>query len=323
MEKLIDRFGRIIDTLRISITDRCNFRCLYCRSEDFKFSKRDNLLMYEEIIEIVKIFLNLGIQKIKITGGEPFLRKNFIFLLKEFSKFSKLEDLSITTNGFYLDDFSPEIKKTNFKRINVSLDTLKKEKFKFITGIDGLEKVIKGIEKVINEGLKLKINVVVLKNINDDEIFEFLKFGDFYNLTIRFIELMPVEKKFNWKDYFVSGKEILEKIKIIGNIEFIQKERYSSPNTLYFKIENYRGIYGIIPPLSNPFCNLCNRIRLNSKGEIFLCLCSEKSLNLRDMLRKGEKNIKEKIEKFVFEEKPEKHLLLYKNLPFFMCNIGG
>jgi len=323
MEKLIDRFGRIIDTLRISITDRCNFRCLYCRSEDFKFSKRDNLLMYEEIIEIVKIFLNLGIQKIKITGGEPFLRKNFIFLLKEFSKFSKLEDLSITTNGFYLDDFIPEIKKTNFKRINVSLDTLKKEKFKFITGIDGLEKVIKGIEKVINEGLKLKINVVVLKNINDDEIFEFLKFGDFYNLTIRFIELMPVEKKFNWKDYFVSGKEILEKIKIIGNIEFIQKERYSSPNTLYFKIENYRGIYGIIPPLSNPFCNLCNRIRLNSKGEIFLCLCSEKSLNLRDMLRKGEKNIKEKIEKFVFEEKPEKHLLLYKNLPFFMCNIGG
>ncbi len=323
MKKLVDKFGRKIDTLRISVTDRCNFNCLYCRSRDFKFSKRKEILSYEEIIEIVKIFLKLGIEKIRITGGEPLLRKNIIFLLNGISKFPQLQDLSITTNGFFLYDFISEIKKTNFKRINVSLDTLKKERFKFITGIDGFEKVMRGIEEGIREGLKIKINVVVLRNINDDEIFDFLKFGDFYNLIVRFIELMPTEKGLNWKDYFVSGKEILEKIKFAGNIEFVQKEKYFSPNTLYFKFENYSGTYGIISPLSSPFCNFCNRIRLNIKGELILCLNSEKILNLKDMLRKGEKNIEEKIKKFVIEEKPKGHILHYKKLPFFMCNIGG
>jgi len=323
MEKLVDRFGRKIDTLRISVTDRCNFSCLYCRSGDFKFSKREEILSYEEIIEIVKIFLKLGIEKIRITGGEPFLRKNIIFLLNKLSKFPQLCDLSITTNGFFLAEFISELKKTDFKRINVSLDTLKRERFKFITGVDGFEKVLRGIEKAIENDFKIKLNVVVLKNINDDEILDFLKFGDFYNLTIRFIELMPTEKKFNWNDYFVSGREIIEKIKFIGNIMFTKKERTFSPNTVYFKIENYGGTYGIISPLSNPFCNFCNRIRLNAKGELYLCLSSKKSLNLKDMLRKGEKNIEDRIKKFVFEEKPESHLLQFKNLPFFMCNIGG
>jgi len=323
MGKLLDRFGRKIDKLRISVTDRCNFNCLYCIPGDFNFSKREEILSYEEIIEIVKIFLNLGIEKIRITGGEPFLRKNIIFLLNEISKFKQLQDLSITTNGFYLCDFISEIKKTKFKRINVSLDTLKRERFKFITGIDGFEKVIKGIEKGIKEGLKIKINVVVLRNINDNEILDFLKFGDFYDLTVRFIELMPTERKFNWNEYFVSEREIIEKIKFAGNIRFIQKKRYFSPNTVYFKIGNYKGTYGIIPPLSSPFCKFCNRIRLNVKGELYLCLASEKNLNLKNMLRKGEKNIEERIKKFVFEEKPESHKLHYKNLPFFMCNIGG
>jgi len=323
MKKLVDKFGRKIDTLRISVTDRCNFNCLYCRSRDFKFSKRKEILSYEEIIEIVKIFLKLGIEKIRITGGEPLLRKNIIFLLNEVSKFSQLQDLSITTNGFYLSDFISEIKKTNFRRINISLDTLKRERFKFITGIDGFEKVIRGIEKGIREGLKIKINVVVLKNINDDEILDFLKFGDFYDLTIRFIELMPTEKKINWEKYFVSEEEILGRVKTFHKIKFISKDKYDSPNTKYFKVKNYKGTYGIISPLSSPFCHLCNRIRLNVKGEIILCINSEKILNLKDMLRKSEKNIEEKIKKFAIEEKPEGHILHHKNLPFFMCNIGG
>jgi len=323
MKKLVDRFGRKIDTLRISLTDRCNFNCLYCRPRDFKFSKREEILSYEEIIEIVKIFLKLGIEKIKITGGEPFLRKNIIFLLNEISKFPQLCDLSITTNGFFLTDIIQELKKTNFKRINVSLDTLKRERFKFITGVDGFEKVLRGIEKAIENDFKIKLNVVVLKNINDDEILDFLKFGDFYNLTIRFIELMPTEKKLNWEKYFVPEEEILAKIKTFYKIKFVREGKYDSPNTKYFKIKNYKGTYGIISPVSSPFCHLCNRIRLNVKGELILCLNSVKILNLKDILRKGEKNIEDRIKKFVFEEKPESHLLQFKNLPFFMCNIGG
>jgi cyclic pyranopterin phosphate synthase len=327
MQKLVDRYGRIIDTLRVSITDRCNFKCLYCNPEKIKFVKKNNLLNYEEIIEIIKIFLNLGIKKIKITGGEPFLRKNFIFLLNEISKLTEFEDMSITTNGFLLYDFIPEIKKTNFKRINISLNTIEKEKYKFITGIDGLEKVIKGIEKGVKEDLKLKINVVVIRGINDNEIFELIKFGEFYNITVRFIELMPAfyQKCFLWKNYFISGENIFEKIKEIGKVELIEREKNFSPNTLYFKIEGYKGSYGIITPLSKPFCHLCNRIRLTAEGSLLLCIASNIKLNLNNMIR-NESNyhsIEKKIKYFIFEQKPLKHNLMTQKLPYPMCNIGG
>ncbi|MGC8977290.1 MAG: GTP 3',8-cyclase MoaA [Candidatus Ratteibacteria bacterium] len=320
---MIDRFGRVIDTLRISVTDRCNFKCLYCWLENIFFNKKEEILKLEEILDIVKIFLNLGVKKIKITGGEPFLRRNISFILNEISKLKEIEDISITTNGFFLSEFISEIKKTKIKRINVSLDTLDREKFKFIAGIDGFEKVIDGIEKAVEDGFKLKINVVLLKGINDDEIFEFLKFGDFYKIAVRFIELMPTENKFLWEKYFISGKEVIRMIEGKYNIKFIEREKNFSPNTIYFKVENYKGIYGIITPLSRPFCNMCNRIRLTTDGRLFLCLSSEKNLDLRYIIRKDRKFIEEKIMEFIYNEKPERHNMVKEKLPFLMCKIGG
>jgi cyclic pyranopterin phosphate synthase len=327
MEKLIDRFGRRIDTLRISVTDKCNFKCLYCYSDKIVFSNKDDLLTYEEIVYLVKIFSDLGIKKIKITGGEPFLRKDLVFLLHQLSNFSYLEDLSLTTNGYLLYDFISEIKKTRFKRINISLDTLKKEKFKFITGNDSFDKVIKSIEKSVSEGLKIKINVVLLRGINDDEVFDFIKFGEFYDIIVRFIELMPSshQRKELWENYFISSDEIIEKIKKeIGLIKYIEKENVFSPNTTYFKINGYKGIYGIISPLSKPFCSLCNRLRLTSDGVLFLCLSSLKGLDLKTVVRRNNKYaIKEKIRNFVFKEKPRKHCFSNKKIRFSMCKIGG
>lgn len=304
-----DRFGRKIDTLRISVTDRCNFGCLYC-SGAFNKVRKEEILSFEEIIEIVKIFSNLGIEKIKITGGEPLIRKNITYLIGKISKIKGISDVSLTTNGFYLSEKMDEILNSGIKRINISLDTLKRDRFKIITGIDGLYRVLEGID-ISRKYLKIKLNVVLMKNLNLDEIFDFIEFSKERDLILRFIEIMPVYKNLNfWKNNFVSYKEVIERLGNLKEVRFLSEKG----NTKYFLFDDF--VFGFITSVSEPFCYNCNKLRIDARGNLFLCLYGRPVLNLKMIERKG---IEKTLEKIIYL-KPKKRENL--NLPL-MNVVGG
>lgn len=272
-----DKFGRKIEVLRISITDKCNFSCLHCSREFNKLEKK-YILSFEEIINIVKIFTNIGIRKIKITGGEPLIRKDVYYLLKEISNIQGIEEISLTTNGFYLFENIEKIRNAGVKRINISLNTLNEEKFKKITGIECLER----IKKVIKESSKffhpVKVNVVVMKSINFDEIIDFFNFSIENNVYLKFIELMPVYKNISfWRENFVSYrtiKNILEKYTLLYQVD--ENKRVKSYRSFKDSI-----LIEFVSPVSEPFCKKCNRLRIDCKGNLFFCLYGKPVLNLR------------------------------------------
>lgn len=295
-----DRFGRNITYLRISVTDLCNLRCKYCMPESgVKSLCHSDILSIEEIVEIVKVASKNGIKKIRLTGGEPLVRRGFINLCKQISEINEIEDIAITTNGVYLKSMADELFENKVRRINFSLDTLVKEKYNDITRRNDFDKTMESLFYAIKKGFKVKINVVLIGGFNDDEIEDFVNLANKYDLEVRFIELMQIGETANWsKDKFVSNKIVLEKV---PKLEF---DGVSGVAKIY-KIKGQKGRIGLISPISCSFCEDCNRIRLTSDGKLKPCLHSKDEINLKGL--SGEE-LEEVFKRGIFE-KPEKHHL--------------
>jgi cyclic pyranopterin phosphate synthase len=325
---LIDNFGRKIDYLRISVTDRCNLRCIYCMPETGILNKpRQDLLTFEEILRIVKAAVSLGINKIRLTGGEPLIRKDIVNLIKSLSEIQAIEDISLTTNGILLNKFAFELKKAGVKRLNISLDSLDEDRYKFITRLGNLKHVKEGITKSLIAGFfPIKVNVLLLEGINDSEIRDFLRLSRETFVHIRFLELMPIGNNDFYKQYnSISYDKIMKICCRFGSIE--QINIYGSGPAKTFRFKDALGTFGFIAPISNKFCSSCNRLRLTSDGFLKGCLHSDLKINLRDSLRTGisETELIQLIKLAVYT-KPKEHSLDKNELQFseyLMCQIGG
>ncbi len=300
---LLDGHGRKVNYLRVSVTERCNFRCLYCMPEKpFSWVPQENLLSYEEMFEFIKVGIDEGIDKIRITGGEPLLRHGLDSFIKMISDYKSDIDLAITTNGFLLEETAQSLKDAGLKRLNISLDSLKPEVAEQISQKDILEKVMRGIDKAQEVGLKIKINCVPLKGINDGEIIDLLEHCRDKGYEIRFIEFM--ENSHAKVKQGLNSQEIQDIIKEKYNFTKTVRED-SSPSQSYLLEDGYK--FGIIEPHLDDFCKDCNRIRLTAEGFLIPCLYFEDALSIRDAIK--EKDIKKaaNILKDVLKNKPEKN----------------
>ena len=338
MNKLIDNFGREISYLRVSITDRCNYRCIYCQSEkEFEFIPHQEILRFEEIVEIVQEAVNLGITKVRITGGEPLTRKGVVDFIKKLREIKKLEDISLTTNGFFLSEYAEKLKDAGLNRVNISLDSLQEERYKKITRGGSLEKALKGINSALKAGLlPIKINTVLIRGINDDEVEDFVRLTLGRPLNIRFIEFMPSgeELKDNYRDKFISVLEIKKSLAEKYSFKPVDINSGNGP-AKYYQIKGGQGTIGFITALSQHFCETCNRIRLTSEGKLRPCLFSNKEIDIKKVIRKlvidkDERFLRKEIIRNKLKEavklKPEGHKLNIKNqenLSFHMSRIGG
>jgi len=286
--KLIDPCNRKLNYLRISITDRCNLRCIYCVPYGFipKLPHKE-ILSYEEILHIVRISVGLGISKVRITGGEPLVRKGVYGFLKRLTKIEGLLDISLTTNGVFLKDNINKIKSAGIKRINISLDTLNRKKYRKITGYDFFDQVWEGIELAHKMGFDpVKLNVVPLKGINDDELTDIAALSIDYPFHIRFIEYMPMGTNQMESDHHLLFPEIKKRIDQFGKLIPVEKDMNDGPAER-FKFESAKGEIGFIRPISQHFCSTCNRLRLTASGQLRPCLMSDVQVDLKTPLRKG------------------------------------
>lgn len=316
-----DSFGRNINYLRISITDLCNLRCKYCMPEEgIQKECHSNILSLEDFYKISKVMVDLGINKIRITGGEPLIKRDIVSLIEKISKLNGIKEIALTTNGILLGKYAEELKQAGLTRVNISIDTLDEEKYSEITRGGKLTDVLKGIEKAKKVGLTpIKLNVVLMGGFNVNEIGNFVELTRNEKMDIRFIELMPIGEALKIKNVFrVDGNTILEKVPELREVE---REDRSSP-AKYFKLENGVGKVGIIEPVSCKFCKDCNRIRLTSTGKLKLCLHSEDEIDLKPYL-----DSEEKLKKVITESikiKPEEHLLEEgQYVQKSMSKIGG
>lgn len=336
MNKLIDNFGREISYLRVSITDRCNYRCIYCKPEEqFEFIPHEEILRYEEIVEIIEESVNLGVTKVRITGGEPLARKGVVDFIKKLREIKKLEDISLTTNGFFLSEYAEKLKDAGLNRVNISLDSLQEEKYKKITRGGSLEKALKGIDSALKAGLlPIKINTVLIRGINYDEVEDFVRLTLGRSLNIRFIEFMPSGEvlKDNYRDKFISVLEIKESLAEKYSFKPIDINSGNGP-AKYYQIKDGQGTIGFITALSQHFCKTCNRIRLTSEGKLRPCLFSNMEVDIKQAIRNAktdDKIIRSKIIRNNILEaisiKTEGHKLNEKfsnRDSFKMSKIGG
>lgn len=281
---MIDKYKRNIDYVRISVTDKCNLRCSYCMpSEGIQCMRHEEILEFEEIFRLVKVLSKLGIKKVKLTGGEPLVRKDFIKLVSMIKSIDEIESISITTNGVLLSDMAKELKTAGVDSINISIDTLDGDTFKRITRVDAFERVKKGFEAAISEGFNVKLNCVLTKEFNVDEMLKIAELAKRYPVSVRFIELMPIGCG---KEYTgVSNEEVYEKLtKAFGQGKASEKQLGNGPAN-YVDFEGFKGSIGFISPMSHKFCGDCNRIRITADGRIKLCLHYNDSLDIKSVLR--------------------------------------
>ena len=312
MKQLIDPFNRNITYLRVSVTDHCNYRCHYCRDEDhITDTTRNEILSYEEIAKIVRLFSELGVTKVRLTGGEPLLRKDILSLAVMLGNISTINDIPISTNAHLLAPIASQLKSAGINRANISIDSLDKERFNQITRGGDLDKVIQGIDAAIESGMgPIKLNMVVMRGINDDEIEAMVDFAIERKLDIRFIETMPIGMAgIDAVDHHYSEADILKRIHahFPDRLIAIKSKQTAGPAKGYL-IENTHSSVGTISAVSNNFCSSCNRVRLTAKGRLILCLGQKNSVSLRDALRLGmnDDDIKTMIINAV-NHKPEKH----------------
>ncbi|MCH9048195.1 MAG: GTP 3',8-cyclase MoaA [Proteobacteria bacterium] len=285
-EKLVDRFGRTVNYVRISVTDRCDFRCVYCMDEEMKFLPRAQLLTLEELATISRAFIELGVDKIRITGGEPLIRRNVIKLFQDVGQLPGLRELVITTNGSQLPKLAQQLKDAGVKRINISLDSLNAEKFKRITRTGKLEDVLAGLQAAMDVGFeRIKLNTVILKNRNDDEIIDLVQFAIDRNIDISFIEEMPlgIIGDHDRAEVYYSSDQIRTDIE--KSMTLIPTTESTGGPAKYYKIPNTETRVGFISPHSHNFCDQCNRVRLTCEGRLLLCLGQEHSVDLRRVVR--------------------------------------
>lgn len=284
---LTDDHGRTVNYLRVSITDRCNLRCMYCWSADgMQFIPHENIITYEEIARLVDLSVEMGVSKVRLTGGEPFARRNFLGLIEMLlSKHPDL-DLRFTTNATLMNGKAKALADLGVRHINISLDTFDRNKFQSITGRDMLHNVTRSIDECLASGLGVKINTVALKGVNDDELPVFVDFAKNNPVDVRFIEFMPMGSCSTWNESnFWSADDIFEEAEKLAVLTKLEKgERRSGPAKL-FGIEGGKGRLGFITPISNHFCSSCNRLRITANGKLRTCLFSDSEIDLRTMLR--------------------------------------
>ena len=282
---LVDGFGRVHRDLRISVTDRCNFRCTYCMpAEGLDWMAREDLLTYEELTRVARVCIErFGFDGIRLTGGEPTVRANLPVLIEQLSSLGV--DLSLTTNGTTLTNLAPALVSAGLERINISLDSLKRERFEQITRRDELDKVLEGIDAAVSAGLApVKINCVVMRGVNDDEIVDFARFGRERGVTVRFIEFMPLDAQGEWtNEQVVTKAEIVAAIGDVFPLEPVA-ERESDPAARWRYVDG-GGEFGVIPSVTEAFCESCDRVRLTADGMLRHCLFATRELDLRTLLR--------------------------------------
>jgi len=296
IEQSLDKLHRHINYLRLSVTDRCNLRCMYCMPEEgIPFLPHRDILTYEEMLRLVKISTRCGIRKVRLTGGEPLARKGFINFLERLSDIDALDEITLTTNAVLLKEYAADIMDCGICRINISLDSLKPERFFHITGRDQFDRVWEGIQEAERMGFNpIKINVVAIKGVNDDEILDFARLTREKPYHVRFIELMPVGKENMWSvDKFISTEEIFERIQTLGALKPVLSSPLDGPADR-FVLEGGKGEIGFIGALSQHFCDSCNRLRLTAEGQLRSCLFSERSclfsdqeIDMKTPLREG------------------------------------
>jgi cyclic pyranopterin phosphate synthase len=286
---LKDSYGRQIRDLRVSLTDRCNFRCFYCLPHgEPPVAPKEQMLSYEEIEYVSEIFVSLGIEKIRLTGGEPMMRRDIEIIISKLSALKPhLHDLALTTNGYFLPGRAESLKDAGLDRITISIDSLKRDVFKRMTGVDVLDRVLEGIEAAKQARLTpIKINAVIVRGHNEDEVADFAAFAREHDVKMRFIEFMPLDSGHDWsREMVVSGREIRERIEERFPLVPVKVSRGSETSSRYRFADNAPGEIGVIAPVTEPFCGACSRIRLTADGQIRTCLFSTVEHSLRDVVR--------------------------------------
>lgn len=324
-----DQFDREINYLRLSVVDRCNLRCLYCMpAHGAGFEPWQDLLSYEEIARVVRIFADLGIRKIRLTGGEPLVRRDLPQLVSMIRQIPEIKELALSTNGVFLKGMAAELKKAGVDRVNISLDTLHRQKFQEIARMDKLYDVLEGIDEAMKEGIQpVKLNTVLLRGVNDGEILDLVRFAVSKKISIRFIELMPTDKSVQAdpQKHFFSTQEA--KAEVEKEFKLIPLDAYFSSPAQNFQISGTDSHVGFISPISNFFCARCNRLRIKANGMLKTCLHGKEDMDLKTLLRSGipDEDLKAMVRGVVYI-RPEQHTLNDSSVAhndFQMSHIGG
>ncbi len=323
---LVDSFGRKINYLRLSVTDRCNFRCLYCMPADgVNKVCHHEILSYEELLLLARTVVPLGIEKIRVTGGEPLVRSGIVPFLKKLSEIPELRQLVLTTNASLLEGMAVDLKDAGVQRLNISLDSLCPENFSEITRGADLSKVLAGIRRAEEVGFPIKINVVAMRGLNDHEFLDFAALTIDKPYAIRFIEYMPTQQDTTWESRVISGEDILARIAAKYTLQPVVRGEMAGPSRDY-KIAGALGTVGVITPVSGHFCHDCNRIRVTSQGMVKNCLFADNEVDLKPLLRSGDVPALQEILRKIVTEKPGKYLISKKeqsHQPFSMSKVGG
>ncbi len=310
-------FSRTISYLRLSLTDRCNLRCLYCMPEDreegLQMLQHSDLLSYEELLRVINVAVDMGMNKLRLTGGEPLVRRGVMDFITALSAIQGLDEIRLTTNGVLLQEKAAGLYDAGIRKLNISLDTMRPERFKQITGVDLFQQVWQGIETAEKLGFEIKLNVVAMKGINDDEFIDFARLALEKTYQVRFIEFMPVGTNSTWdKRYYIPSSELQELIGTVGKLEVLPGCRMDGPAKVYSLTDGdgARGRVGFISPISHHFCDTCNRLRLTSAGTLRACLLHDREADLKTLLRSGgsDQEIRTLIKQTILD-KPKGHTL--------------
>ncbi|MDQ5837375.1 MAG: GTP 3',8-cyclase MoaA [Acidobacteriota bacterium] len=328
---LKDSYGRAIRDLRVSVTDRCNFRCFYClpHGSPEETAPKADLLTYEEIEFATEVFVSLGVEKVRLTGGEPMLRRDIETLVSKLARVPGLKDLALTTNGFNLSERAAGLKAAGLTRVTVSLDSLRRAAFQEITGVDMLARVLEGIRAAQRVGLTpVKVNAVVVRGHNDTEVADMAAFAREHDIVMRFIEYMPLDSGHGWsRERVVSGAEVRAAINERFLLVAKKGERGSETATRYRFADGAPGEIGIIAPVTEPFCGACSRVRLTADGQVRTCLFSKVEHSLRDVIRRGatRAEVAEYIESVVMQKEPRHYIneTYFEQPARTMSLIGG
>jgi cyclic pyranopterin phosphate synthase len=305
LSPLVDRKGRVATKLRVSVTDRCNFACLFCMPEKDKIQwiKQSEILDFAEIERVVRVLAGLGVSRVRITGGEPLLRSHVELLVKDLVAVDGIQSVDMTTNGWFLEEKARVLKESGLRGVTVSLHSLRKDRFEKISGANAFEKVLKGIDEAIEVGLSpVKLNSVAIKGYNDDEIPDLVEFARSKGVALRFIEFMPLDGRDVWTpDMMMSGKEILQRVSESYTLSPLGRGKGETSSSWAL---DGKGELGLITPMSEPFCDDCDRIRLTSDGKLLSCLFDVEYHDLRHLLRDGgtDQDIAEAVRKAVWKK---------------------
>lgn len=325
---LVDKFGRRVDYIRLSVTDRCDFRCVYCMTEDMTFLPRAQILSLEELYQVARAFTELGVKKIRLTGGEPMVRSDVMSLINRLGKLPGLEELLLTTNGAQLDKYAGPLKEAGLSRINISIDSLDAERFRRISRVGKLEKVLAGIDAARRAGFdRIKLNSVIMRGYNEDEVIPLTDYALSRDIDIAFIEEMPLgeasdhsREETTCSNEWVRG-QIEQKYRLLDSAE-----KTAGPSR-YVQVIGKKSRIGFISPVSHNFCEDCNRVRVTVEGRLLLCLGNEHSVDLREILR-GENSSRDDLKEAIIKSmdlKPERHYFYDKDhaQPVRLMNMTG